>query len=66
MEKKKPHYPLELVLIRKRLKLTQEGAGRIFGGGITEFSRYERGDTKPPVALVKFFQVLDCHPELLS
>ena len=52
--------------IRKRLKLTQAEAGRIFGGGITAFSRYERGEIKPPVALVKFFQVLDRHPELLS
>ena len=56
----------DLRAIRKRLKLTQAEAGRIFGGGITAFSRYERGEIKPPVALVKFFQVLDRHPELLS
>lgn len=56
----------DLRAIRKRLKLTQAEAGRIFGGGVTAFSRYERGKIKPPVALVKFFQVLDRHPELLS
>jgi len=56
----------DLRAIRKRLKLTQAEAGRIFGGGVTAFSRYERGEIKPPVALVKFFQVLDRHPELLA
>lgn len=56
----------DLRAIRKRLKLTQAEAGRIFGGGVTAFSRYERGEIKPPVALIKFFQVLDRHPELLS
>lgn len=33
----------DLRAIRKRLKLTQAEAGRIFGGGVTAFSRYERG-----------------------
>ncbi len=56
----------DLRAIRKRLKLTQAEAGRIFGGGVTAFSRYERGEVKPPVALVKFFQVLDRHPDLLA
>jgi HTH-type transcriptional regulator/antitoxin MqsA len=56
----------DLRAIRKKLKLTQAEAGRIFGGGVTAFSRYERGEVKPPVALVKFFQVLDRHPELLA
>jgi HTH-type transcriptional regulator / antitoxin MqsA len=56
----------DLRAIRKRLKLTQAEAGRIFGGGVTAFSRYERGEIKPPVALVKFLQVLDRHPELLA
>jgi HTH-type transcriptional regulator / antitoxin MqsA len=44
----------DLRAIRKRLRLTQAEAGRIFGGGVTAFSRYERGKIKPPVALVKF------------
>ncbi|MES2663686.1 MAG: type II toxin-antitoxin system MqsA family antitoxin, partial [Pseudomonadota bacterium] len=37
-----------------------------FGGGVNAFSRYENGKTKPPLALVKLFQVLDRHPELLN
>ncbi|MBV2235514.1 MAG: type II toxin-antitoxin system MqsA family antitoxin [Sterolibacterium sp.] len=35
------------------------------GGGLP-FSRYENGKTKPPLALVKLFRLLDRHPELLS
>jgi HTH-type transcriptional regulator / antitoxin MqsA len=30
------------------------------------FSRYETGKTKPPLALVKLFKVLDRHPDLLN
>ena len=52
--------------IRKKLGLTQAEAGRLFGGGITAFSRYERGETQPPVSLVKLFIVLDRHPDLLD
>lgn len=56
----------DLRSIRKKLHLTQAEAGRIFGGGVTAFSRYESGKTEPPVALVKLFKVLDHHPELLA
>jgi HTH-type transcriptional regulator / antitoxin MqsA len=38
----------------------------IFGGGANAFSRYENGKTKPPLALVKLFEVLDRHPNLLA
>ncbi|OGR06362.1 MAG: hypothetical protein A2511_10140 [Deltaproteobacteria bacterium RIFOXYD12_FULL_50_9] len=55
----------DLRTIRKKLHLTQAEAGRLFGGGVTAFSRYESGKTEPPVALVKLFKVLDRHPELL-
>lgn len=56
----------DLRRIRRKLGLTQAEAGRLFGGGVTAFSRYERGQTEPPVALRKLFQVLDRHPELLE
>ena len=52
--------------VRKKLKLDQREAAEIFGGGINGFSRYETGKTKPPVALVKLFKVLDRHPDLLA
>jgi HTH-type transcriptional regulator / antitoxin MqsA len=45
--------------------LLQE-AGILFGGSVNAFSRYETGKTKPPLALVKLFQLLDSHPDLLG
>ena len=52
--------------VRKKLALDQREAAEIFGGGINAFSRYENGKTKPPLALVKLFKLLDHHPELLN
>ena len=51
---------------RKKLALDQQEASRLFGGGVNAFSRYETGKTKPPLALVRLFQLLDRHPDLLS
>jgi len=39
--------------VRKKLDLDQREAAEIFGGGLNAFSRYEKGKTKPPLALVK-------------
>jgi HTH-type transcriptional regulator/antitoxin MqsA len=58
--------PRFIVDVRKKLHLDQREAADIFGGGINAFSRYENGRTKPPLALVKLFKLLDRHPELLS
>jgi HTH-type transcriptional regulator/antitoxin MqsA len=56
--------PIDLLTqVRQRLNITQQEAARVFGGGANAFSRYESGKTKPPVALVKLFQLLDRHPE---
>lgn len=52
--------------VRKKLDLDQREAAEIFGGGINAFSRYENGRTKPPLALVKLFKLLDRHPDLLN
>ena len=52
--------------VRKKLDLDQREAAEIFGGGVNAFSRYEKGKTKPPLALVKLLRVLDRHPELLK
>lgn len=30
------------------------------------FSRYNNGKTRPPLALIKLFKVLDRHPDLLA
>ncbi len=58
--------PAFITGVRKKLALDQREAAEIFGGGVNAFSRYETGKTKPPVALVKLFNVLDRHPELLA
>jgi HTH-type transcriptional regulator/antitoxin MqsA len=55
----------ELARIRKKLKLTQQAAARLTGGGKNAFSRYERGEAKPMPAVVNLFRLLDRHPELL-
>jgi len=52
--------------VRKKLDLDQREAAEIFGGGINAFSRYENGKTKPPLALVKLFKLLERHPDLLN
>lgn len=58
--------PAFIVSVRKKLNLGQREAAEIFGGGINAFSRYENGKTKPPLALVKLFKLLDRHPDLLN
>ena len=55
-----------ITTVRKKLDLDQREAAEIFGGGINAFSRYENGKTKPPLALVKLFRLLDRHPDLLN
>ena len=55
-----------IVRVRKKLDLGQREASEIFGGGINAFSRYENGKTRPPLALVKLFKLLDRHPDLLN
>lgn len=59
--------PIDLLAnVRQRFKLTQQQAAKVFGGGANAFSRYESGKTKPPLALVKLFRILDKHPELFQ
>ena len=58
--------PAFIVQVRKKLDLGQREAAELFGGGINAFSRYENGKTKPPLALVKLFKLLDRHPDLLN
>ena len=55
-----------LTQVREQLNLTQQQAAKVFGGGPNAFSRYESGKTKPPVALVKLFKVLNKHPDLFE
>ena len=58
--------PAFIASVRKKLDLGQREAAEIFGGGVNAFSRYENGKTKPPLALVKLFKLLDRHPDLFN
>jgi len=58
--------PKYIARVRKKLDLDQREAAEIFGGGVNAFSRYENGRTRPPLALVKLFKLLDRHPNLLN
>ena len=52
--------------IRKSLKLTQTELSEVVGIGKVAFSRYERGETKPPNPLVKLLKLVERHPYLLA
>ncbi len=52
--------------IRKNLKLTQTELAQAFGVGKVAFSRYERGETRPPGPIVKLLRLIERHPELLA
>mgnify|MGYP001794114861 CR=1 FL=1 len=52
--------------VRKKLRLSQGAAAKLFGGGVNAFSRYETGAGVPPVSLVLLLHLLDKHPELLD
>ncbi len=56
----------EIRRIRKNLKLTQAQLAEAFGVGKVAFSRYERGETRPPTPLVKLLKLLERHPDLLK
>jgi HTH-type transcriptional regulator/antitoxin MqsA len=58
--------PEFIASVRKKLNLEQKEAAALFGGGVNAFSRYETGKTKPNLALVQLFKLLDHHPNLLS
>lgn len=53
--------------IRKdKLKLTQEEAGHLIGGGRRAFQKYESGATPPSDAAIGLIELLDRHPEDLE
>lgn len=60
------HVPAMIRNVREKLDLSQKTAGRIFGGGVNAFSRYEHGKSTPPLSLILLLQLLDNHPELMN
>jgi HTH-type transcriptional regulator/antitoxin MqsA len=49
--------------VRKKLKLTQDEAGRIIGGGRRAFQKYESGATPPSDAAVGLLEILERRPD---
>lgn len=58
--------PEEIRRIRKKLRLSQEAAGRLIGGGPRAFQKYESGDLSPSRAVSSALVLLDHDPEALS
>ena len=56
-------YAAHVRKVRRRLKLTQEEAGRLIGGGRRAFQKYESGATPPSDAAVGLIEILHRHPE---
>lgn len=59
----KTAYAAHVRKVRKRLKLTQEEAGRLIGGGRRAFQKYESGAMPPSDAAVALIELLDRHPD---
>lgn len=59
----KAAYAMHVRQVRKRLKLTQEEAGRLIGGGRRGFQKYESGATPPSDAAVGLIEILHRRPE---
>lgn len=59
-------YAQRIKAIRKQLGLTQEQAGRLIGGGIRAFQKYERGTVSPSDAAIGLIEVLARHPEAMQ
>lgn len=59
----KTAYAAHVRKVRKRLRLTQEEAGRLIGGGRRAFQKYESGAMPPSDAAVGLIEILHRHPE---
>ncbi len=57
--------PEEIRRIRKRLRLTQEAAGLVIGGGPRAFQKYESGNLLPSRAISSALILLDHDPKAL-
>jgi HTH-type transcriptional regulator/antitoxin MqsA len=57
--------PDEIRRIRKKLRLTQEAAGLVIGGGPRAFQKYESGDLLPSRAISSALILLDHDPKAL-
>jgi HTH-type transcriptional regulator / antitoxin MqsA len=58
--------PEEIKRIRKKLRLSQEAAGELIGGGPRAFQKYETGDLLPSRAISSALTLLDHDPKALT
>jgi len=58
--------PDEIKRIRRKLGLTQKEAGRIIGGGVNAFQKYESGDILVSRAISSALRLLDHDPSGLD
>ncbi len=58
--------PEEIRRIRKKLRLSQEAAGLLIGGGPRAFQKYESGDLLPSRAVSSALVLLDHDPDALA
>lgn len=56
----------EVRALRKRLKLTQAQAAKVFGGGAVAFSKYESDDVMQSEAMDKLLRVADSIPDAFA
>lgn len=58
--------PEKIKAVRKKLKLTQEAAGMLLGGGHRAFQKYESGEILPSRAISNLLKVLWKEPRMLE
>lgn len=58
--------PEEIRRIRKKLRLSQEAAGLLIGGGPRAFQKYESGDLLPSRAVSSALVLLDHDPKAIA
>ena len=58
--------PEEIRHIRKKLRLSQEAAGLLIGGGPRAFQKYESGDLLPSRAVSSALVLLDHDPKAIA
>lgn len=56
-------YAARIRMVRKKLRLTQEEAGLVIGGGKRAFQKYESGRHPPSDAAIGLIELLARHPE---
>ena len=59
-------YPEHVKQIRKKLKLTQERAGLLIGGGKRAFQKYEAGTLLPSDAAMGLLEILNQQPDAIA